>query len=492
MKTRVLKRLGKKPIVPAILASLMLTAGTNISAASPTTMNDMSTTTTNSTNSSSKEMMPPNGQNMPPMLPNGEMPGKGGMGMPPGQAPGQNINNSANFKATKVISNASTTLTNKNYVTTASDQNALLIKNKSNVTINKLDIEKSGDTTSGDGSNFYGQNAGLLALSQSKVNINDIKISTNSEGSNGIFASGDNTVITANNVSINTTKNSSRGLDATYNGTIIAKNVSISTQGDHCASLATDRGEGTVNVTKGNLKTAGDGSPVIYSTGNISVTDVTGSATGSEIACVEGKNNITITNSNLTGYKKHGVMLYQSFSGDADSGTAKFTSKNSTLTSHADGSMFYITNTQAEINLTNTVINSDNNTLLEAAADHWGNEGSNGGHITVNTNNQKLTGSIIADKISTVAVNLKNNSVLSGAINPKNIDTTINLDLDNTSTWEVTADSYINEIKDAAVNYSNIHSNGHNVYYVTNDANASSQLLIGGGHLIPIHHNGNN
>ena len=74
-------------------------------------------------------------------------------------------------------------------------------------------------------------------------------------------------IINVSNVTINTTKNSSRGLDATYNGTIIAKDVNITTNGVHCAALANDRGEGTVHLTGGTVKTTGTDSPAIYSTG---------------------------------------------------------------------------------------------------------------------------------------------------------------------------------------------------------------------------------
>jgi hypothetical protein len=50
-----------------------------------------------------------------------------------------------------------------------------------------------------------------------------------------------------------------------------------------------------------NIYTTGQGSPVNYCTGNITATQVTGVAMGSEAAVVEGSNNITLSNSNVTG-----------------------------------------------------------------------------------------------------------------------------------------------------------------------------------------------
>ena len=98
-----------------------------------------------------------------------------------------------------------------------------------------------------------------------------------------------------------------------------------------------------------NLTTSGAGSPVIYSTGNITANNVNGVANNSEIGVVEGKNSITLANSNVTGYKDNGFMLYQSFSGDAESGIARLKAENNqTLTTHATGAFIYVNNTTAE------------------------------------------------------------------------------------------------------------------------------------------------
>jgi hypothetical protein len=90
-------------------------------------------------------------------------------------------------------------------------------------------LNKSGNTSNGDGSNFNGQNAVFLAAGNSTARINNSEIYSNSEGSNAIFT-GDKTKVIVHNVKIHTKSNSSRGLDATYNGTIIADDVHITTK----------------------------------------------------------------------------------------------------------------------------------------------------------------------------------------------------------------------------------------------------------------------
>ena len=56
-------------------------------------------------------------------------------------------------------------------------------------------------------------------------------------------------------------------------------------------------------MTNSSLKTAGSGSPLIYSTGDIEVDAVKGTATGSQIAGIEGQNRILVYNSKLNSTK---------------------------------------------------------------------------------------------------------------------------------------------------------------------------------------------
>ena len=62
-----------------------------------------------------------------------------------------------------------------------------------------------------------------------------------------------------------------RGLHATYSVSIIANTISVLTQRNSCETLATDRGEGKASCTNCILMTEVAGSPLIYSTGNITV-----------------------------------------------------------------------------------------------------------------------------------------------------------------------------------------------------------------------------
>lgn len=370
--------------------------------------------------------------------------------------------NPSTFTGTSVISE-SKTFEHQRFDNTTSDQNAFIGKNKATITIDSSVFDKTGNTTNDDNSNFRGQNAVVLGIEGSQTSIKDSNITSNSIGSNAVFATGEGSVINVENTNIHTKGDSSRGLDATYKGTVNGKNLTITTEGAHSATLATDRGEGTITAEAAKLTTSGTGSPVIYSTGNITANNVNGVANKSEIGVVEGKNSITLTNSNVTGYHDNGFMLYQSFSGDAESGIARLKAENNTLTTHGTGAFIYVNNTTAEADLTgNTILMPNTTTLVKAAADsRWGKDGENGGHLTLRASNQELNGNIVADSISTVSLDMTNGSSLVGAVNTNNTAKEITMKLSKDSTWTLTGDSYVKSLTNEDTTNSNIHLNGY-------------------------------
>ena len=404
--------------------------------------------------------IPPNG-NPPSGTPNGMPPMAMQNGAPNGMAPQVEVDPST-FKGTTIVTE-NKSIAHESMTNTTADQNAFIGKNKAVIDIENSVFDKTGDTTSDDNSNFRGQNAVVLGIEGSQINIKGSNITSNSKGSNAVFATGEGSVINVENTNIHTKSDSSRGLDATYKGTVNGKNLTITTEGAHSATLATDRGEGTITAEAAKLTTSGEGSPVIYSTGNIIVNNVNGIANNSEIGVVEGKNSITLTNSNVTGYKDNGFMLYQSFSGDAESGIARLKAENNTLTTHATGAFLYVNNTTAEVDLSNNVISMPNtSTLVKAAADsRWGKTGENGGHLTLRTSNQELSGNIMADSISTIALDMTNGSSLVGAVNTDNAAKEVTVKLSKDSNWILTGDSYVKSLSNEDTTGSNIHLNGY-------------------------------
>ncbi len=422
----------------------------------------------------------PSGQQdgTPPAPPNGEAPkgdapggGPGGPGAPgggPGGADTQTFDYGGGYSASLAADGTSESTTDQNLSATDSSSNVVLAQNGGTLTVNGGTLEKSGSNTDGDACNFYGINSIALAVGDSsKISLQNALLNATSEGSNGIFAT-DGATVFANNFTINTTAGNSRGLDATYGGTIVANGATISTQGEHCAAVATDRGGGNISLANASLSTAGSGSPLVYSTGNIQVSKTSGTAAGSQLVGMEGLNTVLIDDSTLESTQTgatasdpiaDGVIIYQSTSGDAEAKTgetASFQASNSKLKSAiTSGAMFYLTNTSADIVLAGTTLDFDSNAaaLLVASgnnSNNWGTSGSNGATAKLTGIGQTLSGNIEADAISSVDVHLTKNSTwtgtaanYAGAGATTGDTSTVSVSVDDSSSWIVTGNTTV-------------------------------------------------
>jgi hypothetical protein len=158
--------------------------------------------------------------------------------------------------------------------------------------------------------------------------------------------------------------------------------------------------------------------------------------------------------------------------------------------------LFSVANTTAVISLANVAITNNVDTLLTAAAQNsgtWGTSGSNGGLVTFTADGTTLSGNIIVDDISTLALTLTDSSSLTGAINTADTGKTVALTLDSTSSWTVTGKSYLTTLSGETISGStitNIIGGGYYVYYVSAGNSAlggKTYTLSGtaGGQLIP-------
>ena len=374
-------------------------------------------------------------------------------------------------------------LSDETYESNTKDENTILVNGDVDVNMNNITVNKSGDSDGGDNTSFYGINSAILAKSGAIVIIKNSNINTNATGANGVFSYGgssttnnssnDGTTVTISDSTITTTKDNSGGIMTTGGGIMNAYNLIINTSGISSAAIRTDRGGGKVNVDGGTYTTTGQGSPIIYSTADIIVSNAKLIAKASEGVVIEGKNSVTLNNVTLTDtnnklngksttYKN--IFLYQSMSGDASNGTSSFTSKNSKIATNK-GDTFYVTNTTAVINLeNNTITNNDKSgAFLRIKKDSWGNSGSNGGNVTLKATNQLINGDIVIDSISTLTMNLKNSN-FTGKINKSNSAKSIDLNIDKDTKIKLTGNSYVTSFTNEDASNSNIDFNGYKLY----------------------------
>lgn len=395
----------------------------------------------------------------------------------------KNLNAGGGFGGSSEVTNGTaantidedTTISTATYTSDGDDENALRVDGAT-VTLEGVDVEKTGGASSNtENGDFYGQNAALLALNGAQVTIKDAVINTDAVNGNAVFSYGEGTTVNISDSVIRTQQNNSGGIQTTGGGTTNASNLDVVTNGNSAAAIRSDRGGGTVNVDGGTYVTNGTGSPAVYCTADITVENATLTANSSEGVVVEGKNSVSLINSDVTGNMSntyngdsdeniHCIMIYQSMSGDADLGEASFSAEGGSITAKT-GDMFYITNTDCTISLKNVAFTLANDTFLRVEGNSssrgWGTQGANGGDVILNAGQQKLEGNILVDSISSLEFSMTDNSTFTGAINPDGEGGTVNVTLDDTSTWTLTADSYVTSFTG---DLTNVTANGYHLY----------------------------
>ena len=410
----------------------------------------------------------------------------GGNGGTPGGMPGGNradIDYSGSVEITSADSQSGQT-----YVSNTADENALLISTSDEVTVSNPTVTKTGDSDGGDNCNFYGLNAAILVKDGSTTTITGGTITSDADGANGVFsyggnggqngASGDGTTVIIRDTTITTTGNGSGGIMTTGGGVTYAYDLNVTTSGQSSAAIRTDRGGGTVYVDGGTYTSNGLGSPAIYSTAEIHVANATLTSNLSEGVCIEGLNSIELTDCDLSANNTRcngnatfldTIMIYQSMSGDADSGTSHFTMSGGSLTSK-NGHMFHVTNTSAIITLSDVkLVNEDSGNVLISVCDDGWSGGSN--TAVLNASAQKLSGAVLVGSNSTLTMNLTNGSAFEGYVDGSIINSRgetvsteagmVSVTLDGSSTWTLTGNSYVTEFNGDA---SNVISNGYTLY----------------------------
>lgn len=412
--------------------------------------------------------------------------GFGGPGGAPGGMPGAASADINYVGATEITDTAS--LCDGVYLSDGSDENAILIDTDKDVTITNPTVTKSGDSDGGDSCNFYGLNAAVLAMGGADVTITGGSVTSDADGANGVFsyggnggqngAAGDGTTVNISDTVITTTGDGSGGIMTTGGGITNARNLTVTTSGRSSAAIRTDRGGGTVTVDGGCYTSNGLGSPAIYSTAAITVQNALLISNLSEGVCIEGKNTITLTDCDLTANNTQcngnatfldTIMIYQSMSGDADSGTSAFTMSGGSLTSK-NGHVFHVTNTHAVIILEDVdIVNTDDeNVLLSVCDDGW-NGAENNAELYASA--QKMDGTILVGSNSKLTLHLSNSSTFVGCISGEITDSkrtaistevgTVSVTLDETSSWTLTADTYITSFDGSA---EQVTGNGYTLY----------------------------
>lgn len=391
--------------------------------------------------------------------PDGDGQGAPGQGGPGGQSQGVDSYTAVN----EYIED--TTVSNETIESTGTDENVALISSGANVTLDNDTITRtSADSQGGDNSSFYGVGAAVLATDGTAY-VKDGSVTTDAAGGAGFFAYDDGTVY-ASGTTVKTTQDTSGGVHVAGGGTLYGWDLDVETNGESSAAIRSDRGGGTMVIDGGNYVSNGVGSPAIYSTADIAVSNATLTANGSEAICIEGLNSIHLYDCDLTGNMSDldqndntwTVILYQSMSGDSEVGNSTFQMDGGSLTSE-NGGVFYTTNTESTITLNNVDINynDDNEFFLQCTGNTnqrgWGQAGANGADCHFTGISQDMQGDVIWDSISDLDFYLTEGSSLTGAVVDDESyageggEGYCNVYISADSTWTVTGDSTVSSLE---------------------------------------------
>ena len=391
--------------------------------------------------------------------PGGDEQGAPGQGGPDGQSQGVDSYTAANEYT------EDTTVSNETIESTGTDENAALISSGASVTLDNDTITRtSEDSKGGDNSSFYGVGAAVLATDGTAY-VKDGSVTTDAAGGAGLFAYGDGTVYASGTI-VKTTQDTSGGVHVAGGGTLYGWDLDVETNGESSAAIRSDRGGGTMVIDGGNYVSNGVGSPAVYSTADIAVSNATLTANGSEAICIEGLNSIHLYDCDLTGNMSDldqndntwTVILYQSMSGDSEVGNSTFQMDGGSLTSE-NGGVFYTTNTESTITLNNVDINynDDNEFFLQCTGNTnqrgWGQSGVNGADCHFTGISQDMQGNVIWDSISDLDFYLTDGSSLTGAVVDDESyageggEGYCNVYVSADSTWTVTGDSTVSSLE---------------------------------------------
>ena len=188
---------------------------------------------------------------------------------------------------------------------------------------------------------------------------------------------------------------------------------------------------GTLKIPRASIKTSSSDSSAlfIYQKGNIELEE------GSLGTAEQGSPIITI-------------------SGDAEKGTGSVSIQTSSIEA-INSDILSTSNTVAKISLSgNKITSNSENAFLR----------SKNSETQLSLSSQVVSGDIILDSTSTLSLTLSSESYYKGAINNEETASSISLELDESSSIVLTADSYVSSLENANLSNSNIYSNGYNLY----------------------------
>ena len=338
----------------------------------------------------------------------------------------------------KIIDGSEEALMNETIESTQPNHSVICNQNGGTVTLDQNTLVKSGDSINSDGTNSI-----VYTTGSSFTKIDQSDLQSTSKGSSGIVAN-EKAMVYANDSTIMTSNDSSNGLEAVSSGQIIANQMDITTQGNQSAAVNVKQNDGSISLTNSILSTDGNDAPLLHANGTIEADNVSGNASHSKIAEVEGGQHLSIYNSQLSSTNNHllqneliknGIRI-QCVQDSSTKEKARIDICNSILSTMIDeGSMFYVDGQD-----TNIVLNKS---LLSFDCDHVDLLHVSNGNVKLTGSEETMVGNITVESHAKVDMYLLDGSSYTGSTSCEE-QGTLNMNISSDSSWIVSSDCKVN------------------------------------------------
>lgn len=393
------------------------------------------------------------------------------------------------FKAANTIDGKSAEEYNASIKATKRNESVYIVKNNGKLSLNGVTLDKTGSTTSLDGTREKGLNSAVLVKDNGEVRILKATISTNDIGSPAVFS--DRGFLRIGSSDIITTNSDSNGVAIVDDSNFEINNTNIKTEGNMSRGIYLNSTKPS-KITTTSIKTAENDSEALYLSGSSELTDVTANTSSAVGAFIDGRADIIFRNSKI--YSQNNYPLYLTETEDANitRGNQAITMYGGVLSSN-NAPAIYVTNTDASIMLDGTNVTNGKD-FLRVEEGIYGESGKNGGNLNLKLSKNNIFGDIVVDSGSSLNLKLSNTTYFLGAINNKESDGKITVDIEIDSTWDMSGNSKVDVINPSNKTLININSNGYTLYYDARDkANSwlkgEEKVLKGNGRLKPIYKN---
>ena len=338
----------------------------------------------------------------------------------------------------KIIDGSEESLMNETIESTQPNHSVICNQNGGTVTLDQNTLVKSGDSINTDGTNSI-----VYTTGSSFTKIDQSDLQSTSKGSSGIVAN-EKAMVYANDSTIMTSNDSSNGLEAVSSGQIIANQMDITTQGNQSAAVNVKQNDGSISLTNSILSTNGNDAPLLHANGTIEADNVSGNASHSKIAEVEGGQHLSIYDSQLSSTNNHllqneliknGIRI-QCVQDSSTKEKARIDVCNSILSTMIDeGSMFYVDGQD-----TNIVLNKS---LLSFDCDHVNLLHVSNGNVKLTGSEETMVGNIAVESHAKVDMYLLDGSSYTGSTSYEE-QGTLNMNISSDSSWIVSSDCKVN------------------------------------------------